>query len=101
MDLGIRGKKALVCAAAGMIVAVPALMFHRYFRARIDGSIVDMEHEAIRLLDTLEAQIAQARNTLVAARSRQQLQITQLENDRKSRAEAVARLDRAATTLEG
>lgn len=46
--------KALVCAAAGMVVAIPALMFHRYFRGRIAGYIVDMEHEAIRLLDTIE-----------------------------------------------
>lgn len=46
--------KALVCTAAGMVVAIPALMFHRYFRGRIAGYIVDMEHEAIRLLDTLD-----------------------------------------------
>ena len=46
--------KALVCAAAGMIVAVPALMFHRHFRARIDGYIVQMEHEAIALMDVLD-----------------------------------------------
>lgn len=47
--------KALVCTAAGMIVAVPALMFHRYFRGRIASNIVDMEHEAMQLLDVLEA----------------------------------------------
>ena len=47
--------KALVCTAAGMIVAIPALMFHRYFRGRVSSYIVDMEHEAIQLLDTLEA----------------------------------------------
>ena len=46
--------KALVCAAAGMVVAVPALMFHRYFRGRIDDYIVEMEHEAIALMDTLD-----------------------------------------------
>lgn len=46
--------KALVCAAAGMIVAIPALMFHRYFRGRIAGYIVDMEHEAMRLQDVLD-----------------------------------------------
>ena len=46
--------KALVCAAAGMVVAVPALMFHRYFRGRIDGYIVLMEHEAIALMDALD-----------------------------------------------
>ena len=46
--------KALVCTAAGMIVAIPALMFHRYFRGRIVEYIVAMEHEASRLLDTLD-----------------------------------------------
>jgi biopolymer transport protein ExbB len=46
--------KALVCTAAGMIVAVPALMFHRYFRGRIAEYIVEMEHEAIQLMDTLD-----------------------------------------------
>src|SRR5688500_5535931 len=48
--------KALVCTATGMIVAVPALMFHRYFRGRIAEYIVAMEHEAIQLLDTLDTQ---------------------------------------------
>ena len=47
--------KALVCTATGMIVAIPALMFHRYFRGRIAGYIVDMEHEATQLLDTLDS----------------------------------------------
>jgi len=46
--------KALVCTAAGMVVAIPALAFHRYFRGRISEYIVDMEHEAMQLLDTLD-----------------------------------------------
>ena len=46
--------KALVCTATGMIVAIPALMFHRYFRGRIAGYIVEMEHEATQLMDTLD-----------------------------------------------
>ena len=50
-----RHRQALVCTATGMVVAIPALMFHRYFRGRIAGYIVDMEHEAIQLLDTLDA----------------------------------------------
>jgi biopolymer transport protein ExbB len=50
--------KALVCTAAGMIVAIPALMFHRYFRGRIAGYIVAMEHEAIGLMDTLDSRQA-------------------------------------------
>ena len=47
--------KALVCAATGMIVAIPALMFHRYFKGRINGYVVEMEHEAAQLLDVLES----------------------------------------------
>ncbi|MEG3191626.1 MotA/TolQ/ExbB proton channel family protein [Lysobacter sp. D1-1-M9] len=46
--------KALVCTATGMIVAIPALMAHRWFRGRIAEYIVAMEHEAMLLLDTLE-----------------------------------------------
>lgn len=46
--------KALVCTAAGMIVAVPALVAHRWFRGRISEYIVAMEHEAIGLLDIIE-----------------------------------------------
>ena len=46
--------KALVCTATGMIVAIPALAFHRYFRGRIAEYIVAMEHEAIQLMDALD-----------------------------------------------
>ena len=53
--------KALVCTAAGMVVAIPALMAHRWFRGRIAGYIVDMESEAIQLLDTIEPVAAPAR----------------------------------------
>ncbi|MEO6364654.1 MAG: MotA/TolQ/ExbB proton channel family protein [Luteimonas sp.] len=53
--------KALVCTAAGMIVAIPALMFHRYFRGRIAEYIVGMEHEAIQLIDTLDLRPASAK----------------------------------------
>lgn len=56
--------KALVCTAAGMIVAIPALMFHRYFRGRIGGYVIEMEQEATALLDALDAK------TVVAARAR-------------------------------
>ncbi len=59
--------KALICTATGMIVAIPALMFHRYFRGRIAGYIVDMEHEAIQLLDTLDTR-AVATPTAAGAR---------------------------------
>lgn len=47
--------KALVCTATGMIVAVPALIFHRYFKGRIAGYVIEMEQEATALLDALES----------------------------------------------
>jgi biopolymer transport protein ExbB len=47
--------KALVCTATGMIVAIPALIAHRWFRGRIAEYIVDMEHEAIALMDVVES----------------------------------------------
>lgn len=46
--------KALVCTATGMIIAVPALVFHRFFRSRIAGYVIEMEQEATALLDALD-----------------------------------------------
>lgn len=48
--------EALVCTATGLVVAVPAYVFHRYFRSRVSGLVVVMEKEAIALLDELAAQ---------------------------------------------
>lgn len=48
--------EALVCTASGLVVAVPAYIFHRYFRSRVSGLVVVMEKEAIALLDELAAQ---------------------------------------------
>ncbi|WP_286071541.1 MotA/TolQ/ExbB proton channel family protein [Stenotrophomonas sp. 57] len=59
--------KALVCTATGMIVAIPALMFHRYFKGRIHGYVVEMEQEAGALLDTLDGRPG-VMNTAPAAR---------------------------------
>ena len=47
--------EALVTTAAGLCVAIPALMLYRYFRGRVNEYIVEMEKQAILLLDTLES----------------------------------------------
>jgi len=52
--------KALICTATGMIVAIPALIAHRWYRGRIAEYIVDMEHDAIRLMDVVEQRAARA-----------------------------------------
>ncbi len=48
--------QALVATAAGLAVAIPSLMFYRYFRARVDGLLVDMEQEAVKLIEILQGQ---------------------------------------------
>ena len=46
--------QALICTAAGMVVAIPALLFHRYFRGRVGEYVIEMEKQAMALLDTLD-----------------------------------------------
>ena len=42
---------ALYNTAFGLIVAIPSMIFYRHFRARVDTLLVEMEHQAIRLVD--------------------------------------------------
>jgi biopolymer transport protein ExbB len=43
--------KALYTTVAGLMVAIPATFFHRFFGRRIDEIVVIMEQDAIRLVD--------------------------------------------------
>lgn len=42
---------ALITTAAGISVAVPSLIFHRYFKGRINDYVVRMEQEALKLVE--------------------------------------------------
>ncbi|WP_035059961.1 MotA/TolQ/ExbB proton channel family protein [Andreprevotia chitinilytica] len=44
---------ALYNTAFGIMVAVPALLFYRYFRTRVDGFIVEMEQQAVKLVEVV------------------------------------------------
>jgi biopolymer transport protein ExbB len=44
---------ALITTAAGLTVAIPSLIFHRYFERLVDEYVVNMEEEALRLVDIL------------------------------------------------
>ena len=46
--------QALITTAAGLSVAIPALMFHRFFLRRIDELVVTMEQEAGKLVEILQ-----------------------------------------------
>ncbi|MBJ7549443.1 MotA/TolQ/ExbB proton channel family protein [Marinomonas ostreistagni] len=47
--------EALLTTAAGLLVAIPALAFHRYFARRIDELVVNMEQQSTKLIDVLNA----------------------------------------------
>ena len=46
---------ALYTTAFGLIVAIPAMITHRFFQRRIDSIVVTMEEEAIKLVDALHS----------------------------------------------
>lgn len=45
--------EALITTAAGLTVAIPALIGFRYFNNRVDSLVVQMEKEAIKLVEAL------------------------------------------------
>jgi biopolymer transport protein ExbB len=45
--------EALITTAAGLSVAIPSLIAYRYLRGRIDGLVVQMEKETMKLMETL------------------------------------------------
>ncbi len=47
--------QALITTAAGLCVAIPTMMSHRFFQRRIDSLVVTMEQEAVKLVDALHS----------------------------------------------
>lgn len=47
--------KALITTAAGLLVAIPAHIFFRYFRGYVDALTVEMEDQSIQLVDSLRS----------------------------------------------
>ena len=44
---------ALYNTALGLIVAVPSMIFYRYFRAKVDAMLVDMELQSLKLIEVI------------------------------------------------
>src|SRR6202008_4184584 len=51
--------EALIATVAGLCVAIPSLISYRYLRGKVERIVVEMEKNAMRMADALEA--AQAR----------------------------------------
>ena len=45
--------QAMITTAAGLSVAIVSLIFYRYFRRRVDSIVVEIEREAIKMVDVI------------------------------------------------
>ncbi len=48
--------EALITTAAGLTVAIPALLAYKYLRGRVDSLVIEMEKESIKLVQAMEGQ---------------------------------------------
>ena len=47
---------ALYNTAFGILIAMPTIFFYRHFSALIDGFVIEMEQQAVKLVDTVHNQ---------------------------------------------
>ncbi len=47
---------ALYNTTMGLIVAIPSLIFHRYFRGKVDELVFDMEQQAVKLVEIIHGE---------------------------------------------
>ncbi len=48
--------EALITTAAGLCVAIPAMVLHRYYSRKVDALVITMEQEAVKLVDALHSE---------------------------------------------
>ncbi|MFL6622929.1 MAG: MotA/TolQ/ExbB proton channel family protein [Sulfurifustaceae bacterium] len=48
--------QALIATASGLTVAIPSVMFYRYFRGKVNELLLDMEQEALKLIEILQGE---------------------------------------------
>jgi biopolymer transport protein ExbB len=45
--------EALITTAAGLVVAIPSVIFHRYFNGQVDRFAIDMEEQALKMVEII------------------------------------------------
>lgn len=45
--------EALITTAAGLVVALVAVIFHRFLKAKVDNYVISMEQEAVKLIEVV------------------------------------------------
>jgi len=48
--------EALITTAAGLLVAIPSLIFYRYFRGKVNELVLKMEEEAMKVVDVMHGE---------------------------------------------
>ena len=48
--------EALITTAAGLTVAIPSLIFHRYFEGLVDELVLNMEEESLKLIEMIHGE---------------------------------------------
>ncbi len=48
--------EALITTAAGLSVAIPSLMFYRYFRGKVDALVLKMEEESLKMVEVIHGE---------------------------------------------
>lgn len=48
--------EALITTVAGLTVAIPSIMFYRFFRGRVDELVVYMEQQALKMVEILHGE---------------------------------------------
>lgn len=48
--------EALITTAAGLSVAIPALIFHRYLTGKVDRLVISMEAEALKMVEVMHGE---------------------------------------------
>ena len=85
--------QALITTAAGISVAVPALIFHRYFRAKINGYAIEMEKETMKLIDTINRKpAASTANSNAAVQAAKQKLMAQQQANARAQQQAKGNL---------
>ena len=51
--------QALITTAAGLTVAIPAMLLHRYFERHVESLVVSLEGQAIKLVDAMHSDLYQ------------------------------------------
>jgi biopolymer transport protein ExbB len=47
---------ALYNTGFGLVIAIPSMIFWRHFRSTVDGLVIDMEQQAIRLVELVHGE---------------------------------------------